>query len=636
MRLITVNAISRKYEMLYKQFSEISSSDESFYAINNAMIFAYFLRYIDVNYTKETQQECYEKIVKKYGVNIFFHNVKKSNKYKKNRDAAIEVFTELFNGDTEENYSLEQVLGNVLEKHINQKDTGSYYTPSDTTRYMAWNAILVAILDKCDIDLKEKIRHILNVDSFMSILNMDGQPEEIWQNIISNLQDNEKKKLLQVLYGMKIIDPTCGSGAFVIAAFECLEKFINILSIEQINYNKLLDTLYGVDCSREAIQLTKLRMLMRIAGKSCNIADYESMYNKNFVVADALKGSDYLIEEKGFDWKSFGTKFDCIIGNPPYVEARGYVSDKFATQKCGNLYAYTIERASNIAQENGVISFVVPLSLVATTRMQTAKEYLETISDEVYYGTFADRPGCIFSGVHQRLAIFFAHVTKSDTTKVYSSSYMYWYNNERNELFKRVRYYLNKYSGILPKIGNEIEENLLDKLTSGTGTLHDVFCKESDNVVYLSTRIGFWTKAFTTNVFSSNEYKEYCIDSENNKYIVTAILNSSAFYFLWVIMSDCWHITNQNVQALRFDLSRLDENGKKLLKKYVIELMDDLEKNKKYIGSKQTEYEYKHKFSKDIIDKIDDELACVFGLDKNELEYIKRYTEKYRLNSMEA
>ena len=90
-----------------------------------------------------------------------------------------------------------------------------------------------------------------------------------------------------------------------------------------------------------------------------------------------------------------------------------------------------------------------------------------------------------------------------------------------------------------------------------------MFCKESDNVVYLSTRIGFWTKAFTTNVFSSNEYKEYCIDSENNKYIVTAILNSSAFYFLWVIMSDCWHITNQNVQALRFDLSRLDENGKK-------------------------------------------------------------------------
>ena len=61
-----------------------------------------------------------------------------------------------------------------------------------------------------------------------------------------------------------------------------------------------------------------------------------------------------------------------------------------------------------------------------------------------------------------------------------------------------------------------------------------------------------------------------------------------------------------------------------------------MEKNKKYIGSKQTEYEYKHKFSKDIIDKIDDELACVFGLDKNELEYIKRYTEKYRLNSMEA
>lgn len=636
MGLITVNSISRKYEMLYKRFLENSSADESFFAVNNAMIFAYFLRYIDIPYTKETQRECYERIIEKYGADIFFNNVKKNDKYKKNRDIAIEIFTTLFEGDTEENYSLEQVLGNVLERHINQKDTGAYYTPNDTTRYMSWNAILIAIIDLCENKLRNKIKQKLKINSTMSLLNSNIQPEEMWHDIISALSENEKAELIEVIYNLNIIDPTCGSGAFIIAAFECLETLISKINMLKIDYNRLLDTLYGVDCSKEAIQLTKLRILMRIAGKTCNLSEFDCMFRKHFIVADALKGSDFIIDESGFDWKSFGCKFNCIIGNPPYVESKAYVSDNFKTKKCGNLYAYTIERACNIIKENGVISFVVPLSLIATQRMQKAKGYLENKSDEVYYSTFADRPGCIFTGVHQRLTIFFAHAGDSEERKIYSSSYMYWYNNERAELFDRVKYYSNNNTGILPKLGNEIETMIYKKLSNGKNTLMDMVVADSDNKVFLSTRIGFWTKAFLSNVFSSREYKEYQIDNEMNKYIFTAILNSSTFYFLWVVISDCWHITNQNLQALHFNLDKLDDKKKLVIKQYVNELMHDLEKNKKYIGSKQTEYEYKHKFSKSIINKIDDELACIFGLNDEEIGYIKAYTEKYRVNSMEA
>lgn len=636
MSLITVNSISRKYEMLYKSFLEDSSADESFFAVNNAMIFAYFLKYIDISYTKETQQECYERIIERYGVEIFFNNVKKDEKYKVNRDKAIEVFTELFRGDTEENYSLEQVLGNVLEKHINQKDTGSYYTPNDTTRYMAWNALLISIIDASEDCLREKIHRILEIDSSMNLLNAEKHPEVVWEGIIKKLEHRERKELLKVIYNMRIIDPTCGSGAFIIAAFECLETFIKLLNEGDVNYNSLLETLYGVDNSREAIQLTKLRILMRIAGKKCDIADFDSMFNEKFVVADALKGSDFKISETGFDWKSFGGKFDCVLGNPPYVEAKGYTSDNFITYKCGNLYAYTIERACNIVKDRGVISFVVPLSFVATSRMEKAKQYLENVCDEVYYGTYADRPGCIFTGVHQRLTIFFAHVETQLDKKIYTSSYMYWYKNERADLFDKVKYYQNKNTGIMPKIGNELENVILNKLLVGKNTLKDMFDDSLDNVVYLSTRIGFWTKAFLKNVFSSKEYKELGIDSDMNRYIVTAILNSSTFYFMWVVMSDCWHITNRDIQSIHFDISKLDSQKKQNVKRYVIELMEDLEKNKKYIGSKQTEYEYKHKFSKSIIDKIDDELACIFGFTSEEVEYIKKYTEKYRVNTMEA
>ena len=187
----------------------------------------------------------------------------------------------------------------------------------------------------------------------------------------------------------------------------------------------------------------------------------------------------------------------------------------------------------------------------------------------------------------------------------------------------------------MPKVGNEIELNIYMKLVSHQNHIEDIICKESEYPIYLSTRIGFWTKAFMDNVFSSKEYKEYYARSSNERYLLTAILNSSTFYYLWVILSDCWHITNKNLQDITFDLRYLDEINMEMLADVCNRLMDDLEKNKKYIGSKQTEYEYKHKYSKAIIDQIDDMLAPIFGLDDRELEYVKRYTEKYRVNTVE-
>ena len=53
------------------------------------------------------------------------------------------------------------------------------------------------------------------------------------------------------------------------------------------------------------------------------------------------------------------------------------------------------------------------------------------------------------------------------------------------------------------------------------------------------------------------------------------------------------------------------------------------------IDTKQTEYEYKHKLSKKIIDKIDDIVCRNAGLDAFETKFIKNYTLKYRLNKVE-
>ena len=631
MKTITVNSISNKYEQLYKNFLENSSPDESFYAVNNAMIFAYFVKYISIPYSKDTQMECYREIVEKYGMDIFFHNFKKTEKYKINREVALTTFVSLFESDKEDNLSLEKVLGHVLEKHINRKDTGSYYTPDDTTRYISERAIVIALLNKCDEKVKEGICKKIGISQPIELIN---ENDIIMKLAESGLDQKETDDIIATLYGMRIIDPTCGSGAFIVAAFECIENIVSSLKRE-IDYNSLLNCLYGLDISKEAVQLTKLRMLMRIVNKECDLAVFANAFSKNFKVEDAIKGSDYVIEEDGFDWKDFDGQFDCIIGNPPYVEASGYASPNYVTSRCGNLYAYVIERACNIAAENAMISFIVPLPFVATPRMQSAKKYLESNSDSVFYGTFADRPGCIFTGVHQRLTIFFAEIGTSGKCKKYSSGYNYWYNDERRELFENIKYFPNNIDGILPKIGNEIDLQVYAKLIEGENSLFDLWVDESEFSLFLSTRIGFWTKAFMENVFSSKEYKEYKARDKESLILSLAILNSSAFYYLWVVTSDCWHVTNKNISDFRFDLKKAYSLNMETLTQLVVDLMDDLERKKKYIGSKQTAYEYKHKYSKELIDKIDDELAPLFEFSETELNYVKTFTEKYRLNKLE-
>ena len=59
--------------------------------------------------------------------------------------------------------------------------------------------------------------------------------------------------------------------------------------------------------------------------------------------------------------------FDVVIGNPPYVEyskvRKEYEIRRFATEQCGNLYAFCIEKALGLTVGRGRFCFIVPLSV---------------------------------------------------------------------------------------------------------------------------------------------------------------------------------------------------------------------------------------------------------------------------------
>lgn len=646
--------ISRLYESTYSDFiSNGFKEKDSFYLLNDILIMICLQSKYNEDYMMNFEE--FKNKIKLYedglGTPLFF---KKYNSIKSNIDFnnIYIKFKELIDINNNDYDNIQTLLGYVLEKHINRRKTGSYYTPDDTTKYITHYSILISLFNKLNGSVQSKLKSSINniikkynlsdaIKEQYDLIKYNVDLEVILNELFSTFSDDELNEINKEINNLKVIDPTCGSGAFIITAFDfiyTLKEKINFkvkMNIENEVVN-ILRMLHGLDNSYEAISLLKMRLILKTISKGLMPKNFEEIFSKNFILADAFTGRDYVIKDShknSFNWTRFGYKFDCIIGNPPYVESKGMLLNNFYSIKCGNLYAYTIERSYNILSDNGIISFIVPLPLISTPRMKPIRDYMFKNSSKIYISTYADRPGCIFKGVHQRLTIFFANKSP-DKCSLFSSSYNYWYNSERENLFKNIKYIENNDFVNIPKFGEKIEKSILSKVNKIENKLPKIFNqKDGEYKLYLSTRLGLWSKCFMHEI-ETNEIKQINCESQAQQRILNCFFNSSTFYYLWILLSDCWHVTLLDVDNIKFDYLKLNNEEIKKLEKLSIKLEKDLEKNKKYIGSKQVEYEYKHKYSKSIIDDIDRIIGKIYNFTDEEIEYIINYAYKYRMNDL--
>ena len=624
MSSLNISYLSKEYERFYGELILKNTLIDTVSVLNDLFIIA--IKMTVENKQRNISARSFEQ------KDLYFSNI---SLFQKNIDIIEPIFSSIVNLVLG-NKSLavfEMVLGQVLEKHINRKDTGSYYTPTDTTNFICWNAIFISVLNKIHPDTLQHIYQSLNISNNVEFVEKKNSFEKKITILKRALSEKEKAEIAGVLSNIRILEPTCGSGAFIISAYECIKYLNESLLNCSLSKETYFENIYGVDILEEAIMFSKTRLIIKAIIDNNYSDRLIHAIENNYISSDALSGSDGVIEGKsGLDWKGFGL-FDCVIGNPPYVEIKDKSNfSHYKTQKCGNLYAYAIERACNLTKDGSVISFIVPLPLIATPRMYDVRELLERNSSVVYYCTFADRPGCLFTGVHQRLTIFFSSVLKNGGCRRFTSSYKFWYKDERNKLFESLDFIENN-EDTFPKIGTDIERRIFNKVKSCDSSLIDIKDDEGNYPLYISSRIGFWAKAFIKKPITK-EITEIPFASDADRRIAYCFVNSSLFYYIWVITSDCWHVTNSDLKTIKFNYLKLSKKQIEELIALSKELEEDLEKNKVRINSKQTEFEYKHKYSKDIIDKIDDVLCLNCGFDKKEIDFIKNYTLKYRLNKI--
>lgn len=488
-------------------------------------------------------------------------------------------------GSTKRTYiQVQDALSKINEKQSIRKNKGVYYTPNDVVRFILTNSIK-ASFGKLTV-------------TTISDMNLDNIP---YRSFCCN---------------KTVFDPTCGAGEYLLTALEM--KIYLLRSKTNITKNlvrKAVSTIYGNDVNVESIIITELRLLLFII-ETCGV-DYctglGNIMNRRFTSFDFIA-----------DETAFKDKYHIVVGNPPYVEDSK--SGLELSNRYGNIYANILLNAAKKLEKNGSIGFIIPLSYVSTPRMKKLRDELGVLVSEQYILSFADRPDCLFDSVHQKLCILIGKDKKAKNT-VYTGNYKYWYKQERDTLFTDIQMVKNKHENadFIPKLGTKQDVNIYKKITDvrKMQPVYDI-SRNGTESVYLNRREAFWMKAYREKV-DDPEYKVFSFKSPIEADYCYCLINSTLFWWYWVSVSDCWHVSkdlNGFMMPIKADMTGATELAKGLRQR--------LEETKVYVGTKQTRYEYKHRECLDEIRAIDDFINAAYGLTESESNYIKNFAIRYR------
>ncbi|MEK7540697.1 MAG: N-6 DNA methylase [Patescibacteria group bacterium] len=228
-----------------------------------------------------------------------------------------------------------------------RKEQGIYYTPPFIVDYIVKNA-LGPVLDRC-----------------------------------KSIRDIQK---------IKVLDPACGSGSFLIRVLNLIyEKYLNLGS-EKDKFSEMLikiqilkNNIYGVDLDPQAIEITRLNLLINSLTDNQKLPFLDNIKNGNSLISgtdEELKkyfGKNFR-DKKSFNWQEEFPEvfaqggFDVVIGNPPYIQSRNlndeerhFYWEKYLTDtNHSDIYSFFIEKAINILKNEAFLGFIIPNTWLQT------------------------------------------------------------------------------------------------------------------------------------------------------------------------------------------------------------------------------------------------------------------------------
>ncbi len=331
---------------------------------------------------------------------VLKNDVLKLSAYNFSTDIDVNILGHIFENSLNDIDELHaEVTGTAFDKSkTKRKKDGVFYTPKYITKYIVDNT-LGALCEE-----KKKELNLVNIvigsDTLIKDAKIKGKYKykfrvnDAYYPLLAKLDEYQS-----YLISLKILDPACGSGAFLIQALDFLieeHKFIDntkflithsVLFRDNIDISILENNLYGVDINEESVELARLSLWLRTAvrGRKLNNLSNNIKCGNSLIDDPAVAGDLAFKWDVEFPDIMSSGGFDVVIGNPPYVFARGKIIDEqkkyyisfYKTAKYQiNTFSLFMEKGIKLLKNKKFLGFIIPNSLLKMSSMSKIREFL--------------------------------------------------------------------------------------------------------------------------------------------------------------------------------------------------------------------------------------------------------------------
>ena len=395
------------------------------------------------------------------------------------------------------------ILGHIFENSLNEiesvnaeiegtdfdkqktkrKKDGVFYTPKYITKYIVDNTVgKLCSEKKAELKIIEEEFH-------------PKRQKETKKKLLASIE-NYREWLLQ----LTILDPACGSGAFLNQTLDFLIKeheYVDELQTKllggglvfpNIETTVLENNIYGVDLNEESVEIAKLSLWLRTAQPRRKLNDLSS----NIKCGNSLIESKAIAGDKAFKWEEEFPDvfdkggFDMIIGNPPYLRVQGlrenfesesqfYEKNFESATGRFDVYVLFMEKSFRLIKESGIVSFILPHKFLVSDFGEGIRRFFvdnKAVDSLVHFGSemvFADASTytCIINLMHNNSDLKFKQIKPKD-------------------IFDHFTFDTANYNSLSEKKWNlksKSTEILFNKLSSQPWTVKDVFENISQGIV---------------------------------------------------------------------------------------------------------------------------------------------------------
>jgi type I restriction-modification system DNA methylase subunit len=304
---------------------------------------------------------------------ILFEHTRQLSNYDFETDVDVNILGHIFEHSLGE---IENVQAEIQGEKVDSQKTkrkkdGIFYTPKYITKYIVENTVG---------KLCEEKRAKLGIVDEEYAKGRKNRKKELVKSLDKKLEDYRNW-----LLSLTILDPACGSGAFLNQALDFLikehrkiDELKSQLAKQEDDVYALIHSdyatdileknIYGVDINEESVEIAKLSLWLRTAQKGRKL----NKLNNNIKCGNSLIDDPDVAGEKAFHWQNEFPEiftnggFDVVIGNPPYG-AKLEKSDKdflkqhyHITEYNYDTYNFFFELSLRILKANSYLGFITP------------------------------------------------------------------------------------------------------------------------------------------------------------------------------------------------------------------------------------------------------------------------------------